>query len=127
VLNATVGLLISPVSWSHHWVWAMPALLVLGALVATTGSRAAGALVAVGLVIFAVAPHWRLPNDTTSGVELSWVWWQQVVGNSYVWWGLALLVVCAVTAQRWRPPVPGDVDGGAVAVPMGAAAGTPTA
>jgi len=127
VLNATVGLLISPVSWSHHWVWAMPALLVLGALVATTGSRAAGALVAVGLVIFAVAPHWRLPNDTTSGVELNWVWWQQVVGNSYVWWGLALLAVCARTAHRWGPPVPGDVDGGAVAVPTGAAAGTPRA
>ncbi|APU12843.1 MULTISPECIES: glycosyltransferase 87 family protein [Actinoalloteichus] len=26
---AAVGLLASPVSWSHHWVWAMPVLLVL--------------------------------------------------------------------------------------------------
>jgi alpha-1,2-mannosyltransferase len=30
-LNAFAGLLISPVSWSHHWVWAEPALLVLAA------------------------------------------------------------------------------------------------
>jgi alpha-1,2-mannosyltransferase len=27
VLNAAAGLLISPISWSHHWVWAAPALL----------------------------------------------------------------------------------------------------
>src|SRR5262249_23241973 len=27
LLNAAVGLLISPISWSHHWVWAAPALL----------------------------------------------------------------------------------------------------
>jgi len=27
LLNAAAGLLISPISWSHHWVWAVPALL----------------------------------------------------------------------------------------------------
>src|SRR6516165_7560892 len=27
-LNAVAGLLISPISWSHHWVWAAPALLI---------------------------------------------------------------------------------------------------
>ena len=28
-LNAFAALLISPISWSHHWVWAAPALLLL--------------------------------------------------------------------------------------------------
>ncbi len=26
---ATTGLLVSPISWTHHWVWIMPALIVL--------------------------------------------------------------------------------------------------
>ena len=29
-LNAFAALLISPISWSHHWVWCAPALLTLG-------------------------------------------------------------------------------------------------
>ncbi|ONI92193.1 hypothetical protein ALI22I_05215 [Saccharothrix sp. ALI-22-I] len=76
---ATAGLLISPVSWSHHWVWIGPALLVLRG----------GVRVAVGLV-FLVGPHWLLPR--TGDVELRWQWWQHAVGNSYVWLGVAFLV-----------------------------------
>ncbi|TXP70598.1 DUF2029 domain-containing protein, partial [Escherichia coli] len=28
-INAMFGLLVSPVSWSHHWVWAIPFTVVL--------------------------------------------------------------------------------------------------
>ncbi|UZJ23547.1 glycosyltransferase 87 family protein [Rhodococcus antarcticus] len=112
VLNGVVGLLVSPVSWSHHWVWAMPALLVLGLVVLATRSRAAAVLGVLGFLVFAIAPQWRLPNDNTSGVEISWAVWQKVVGNGYVWWGAALLVVCALVADRWGTPavapVPAD-------------------
>ncbi|MBP2472327.1 alpha-1,2-mannosyltransferase [Crossiella equi] len=31
VANAFAGLLITPVSWYHHWVWALPAIAVLAA------------------------------------------------------------------------------------------------
>ncbi len=31
-LNAFAGLLVSPISWTHHWVWAEPALLILAVL-----------------------------------------------------------------------------------------------
>jgi alpha-1,2-mannosyltransferase len=112
VLNGVVGLLVSPVSWSHHWVWAMPAVLVLGLVVLATRSRAAAVLGVLGFLVFAIAPQWRLPNDNTSGVEISWAVWQKVVGNGYVWWGAALLVVCALVADRWgtpaTAPVPAD-------------------
>ena len=37
LLNAAAGLLISPISWSHHWVWAAPGLL--GCLSATSPDR----------------------------------------------------------------------------------------
>ena len=103
VLNGVIGLLISPVSWSHHWVWAVPGLLVLGLVVLATRSRAAAVLGVLGFAVFAIAPQWRLPNDNTSGVEVSWAVWQKIVGNGYVWWGAALLVLCALVADRWGP------------------------
>ncbi|WP_367137136.1 glycosyltransferase 87 family protein [Saccharothrix sp. HUAS TT1] len=94
---AVVGLLISPVSWGHHWVWIGPALVVLTAVRGGPAFRAAALLVAA---VFAVGPHWLFPND--NDVERHWEWWQQVVGNAYVWCGLAFLVVLLVRALRNR-------------------------
>lgn len=87
VAVAAAGLLISPVSWSHHWVWIAPALLLLRGW-----TRMAVA------AVFALAPHWLLPS--AGDRELEWYWWQHVVGNTYVWLGLAFLVWCAVTARQ---------------------------
>jgi alpha-1,2-mannosyltransferase len=103
---AAAGLLISPVSWSHHWVWIAPALLLLHGWVR----------IAVGAV-FAVGPHWLLP--ATGDRELAWAWWQHLIGNAYVWLGLAFLVWCAVEAMRDRSPMRGDVGD-----PAGYLAGT---
>jgi alpha-1,2-mannosyltransferase len=49
-INALAVLLVSPISWTHHWVWCVPVLLSL---------YAAGhhVLAACGLVVFAVSPH----------------------------------------------------------------------
>ncbi|GLY47548.1 glycosyltransferase 87 family protein [Lentzea sp. NBRC 102530] len=94
VATAAAGLLISPVSWSHHWVWIAPALVLLHGRVR----------IAVAAV-FAVGPHWLLP--TAGDKELTWTWWQHLVGNTYVWLALAFLVWCAVrpgTITRPRPP-----------------------
>lgn len=79
VALAAAGYLISPVSWSHHWVWIGPALLLLhgGTRLAVTA-------------VFAVGPHWLLP--ATGDREHDWTWWQHVVGNTYVWLGIALLI-----------------------------------
>ncbi|TWP43382.1 DUF2029 domain-containing protein [Lentzea tibetensis] len=87
---ATAGLLVSPVSWSHHWVWIGPALILLYA-------HARKALIPAAIV-FAIGPHWLLPN--TGDQELRWSWWQHVVGNSYVWLGLALLVFLFVKHRK---------------------------
>ncbi|MDX8030581.1 glycosyltransferase 87 family protein [Lentzea sp. BCCO 10_0856] len=92
---AAAGLLISPVSWSHHWVWIAPALLLLHgwARIAVAG-------------VFALGPHWLLP--TAGDRELAWAWWQHLIGNAYVWLALAFLVWCAVQARRDRSPARGD-------------------
>jgi len=108
-LNAAAGLLISPISWSHHWVWAAPALLTC---LSTTnpGHRRPPALAGLALLTFAIAPHWLLPSG--GGQELHWSWWQQAVGDSYVLIGLAILTLAAITnlPPRQKPLDPGPTD-----------------
>lgn len=93
LLNATAGLLISPISWSHHWVWAAPALLTY--LSTTSPHRRRPPTFAVlALLTFAIAPHWLLPSG--AGRELHWSWWQQALGDSYALIGLAALTQAAI-------------------------------
>ncbi len=96
MVNAAAVLLVSPVSWSHHWVWIAPALLVAADAIAR-GRRNPWFLGAVGaaVVMFAIGPMWLLPHDHDR--ELTWNWWQQLVGNSYVLFTLAVFVVAALT------------------------------
>ena len=89
------GLLISPVSWGHHWVWIAPALVLL-ARPALLRQWASWAIIAV----FAAGPHWWFPND--NDVERDWTWWQQAIGNLYVFVGVAVLVTLAVRVVRAR-------------------------
>jgi alpha-1,2-mannosyltransferase len=105
VLNAAAGLLISPISWSHHWVWVAPALLAY--LATTTPTRRRPPTFAVlALLTFAIAPPWLLPFG--GGRELHWAWWQQAVGDSYALIALAVLTHAAITSllprpNRWGP------------------------
>ncbi|RAS61156.1 alpha-1,2-mannosyltransferase [Lentzea atacamensis] len=89
------GLLISPVSWGHHWIWIAPALVLLSRA-SLRRHWAPWAVVAV----FAVGPHWLFPRD--NDVEQQWAWWQQVIGNLYVFVGVAVLVTLAVRVVRDR-------------------------
>jgi alpha-1,2-mannosyltransferase len=93
LLNAGAGLLISPISWSHHWVWAAPALLTC---LSTTGPNRRRPLTfaVLALLTFAIAPHWLLP--TGADRELHWSWWQQAVGDSYTLIGLAGLTQAVI-------------------------------
>ena len=104
-LNATAGLLISPISWSHHWVWAAPALLTY--LSTTNPHRRRPSVFAVlALLTFVIAPHWLLASG--DGRELHWSWWQQAAGDSYALIGLAALTQAAIRnflprPRRWGP------------------------
>jgi alpha-1,2-mannosyltransferase len=93
-INAAAGLLISPVSWSHHWVWAAPALLT-GLSAIKPNRQRPPTLAVLALLTFAVSPHWLLPSG--GGRELHWAWWQQAVGDSYTLTALAALTRAAVT------------------------------
>ncbi|MFZ2174232.1 MAG: glycosyltransferase 87 family protein [Rhodococcus sp. (in: high G+C Gram-positive bacteria)] len=106
-LTAVLGLLVSPVSWSHHWVWAVPIIITL-AIVAYRRRIVPLAVVAVaGLVVVKVAAHWQLGPGRWSGT--GWSLWDQFLASSYVWWGL-LVIIVSLFAFRMRTS-PSDADG----------------
>jgi alpha-1,2-mannosyltransferase len=94
VCIAIASLLASPISWTHHWVWVVPALLVL------VQARQPVVASAVGLV-FVVGPMWLARRGQL--VELRHTWWEAAVCVSYVVIGLTYLAFFA--AGR------GDSDG----------------
>jgi alpha-1,2-mannosyltransferase len=87
---ASAALLISPISWSHHWVWAVPALVWL------VGRRAWWSAASVGAVFY-LAPHWSVTDDTTAAVR--WTW-EHAVGNAYVAVAVVSLVLAACLPDR---------------------------
>ncbi|WP_433870687.1 glycosyltransferase 87 family protein [Saccharopolyspora sp. CA-218241] len=98
VLNGVLGLLVSPISWSHHWVWAIPALVLL---IGAAWSRRDHALLlasTLAALLFVMGPHWNVPQGR--GRELRWNFFEHLIGNAYVYFGLAFLAYWAV--QWWR-------------------------
>ncbi|MFD1055611.1 glycosyltransferase 87 family protein [Terrabacter terrigena] len=86
-LAALAGLVASPISWSHHWVWAVPVALVLW-------ERARWAAVAWAAV-FVGRPMLWLPWG--QGREYSWTPLEHVLGNAYLLAALAVPVWAAVS------------------------------
>jgi alpha-1,2-mannosyltransferase len=119
VICALTGLLVSPVSWSHHWVWVAPALVVLADMATSPRWRPASrrrqwALWAglVTLVVVFAGPLWAVPMPAVQGFVMTAP--QQLNGDLYVLAGLIGLAVTAVLMTRARrhhrllPPTPSD-------------------
>ena len=92
-LNALAALLVSPISWSHHWVWAEPALLVLAIDGLRDRRRGLLAGAAAGVAVLAAAPQWWFP--TGADRELRWAAWQQAIGGGYVVLASVILLLSA--------------------------------
>ncbi|MEO9330083.1 glycosyltransferase 87 family protein [Gordonia aurantiaca] len=96
---AFAWLFCSPVAWDHSWAWIVPLLLVLSALAVRPGaSQVWWWLTGTGLVLFAVAPHQHLPHRFDA--ELTWAWWQHLIGSAYLIWGLAVIVALGTLAPH---------------------------
>ncbi|GAA3668378.1 glycosyltransferase 87 family protein [Nocardioides ginsengisoli] len=89
-LAAVATLVASPVSWSHHWVWAVPVALVL----ADRSRLAAVAWTAVFVARPMLWPPWG------SGREYDWRWYEQLPGNAYLLAAFTLAVGCALALNR---------------------------
>jgi alpha-1,2-mannosyltransferase len=102
-LCALAMLVASPVSWSHHWVWAVPLVLALWA----KARWCALACVAV----FVARPFVWLPYG--QGREYDWAWWQHVAGDAYVCCALGLVLWAAQAASpKTTTGLPGIRVGG---------------
>ncbi len=89
-LGATAMLLASPISWSHHWVWAVPVALALW-----ERSRWAAA---AWTAVFVARPFVWLPYSHSR--EYGWSPYDHVVGNAYLLAALALSVWAAAALYR---------------------------
>ncbi|GAA1713824.1 glycosyltransferase 87 family protein [Kribbella yunnanensis] len=87
LLTAAVGLLISPISWSAHWVWALPACALLWSR-ATTVSRVG--LAALTTVTFGIGLPWLAPY--LDDRELHHHGFELYLGNSYAICAAVLLI-----------------------------------
>lgn len=107
---AVTALLVSPISWSHHWVWCVPLLLLLGAEAHRRGSRPWQAGAAVGVLFFCTyVLWWAVPRDADSALppELRQNGGQMALSALYPCAGAAFLAVTAVLALRaLRRPAP---------------------
>ncbi|PRC54168.1 alpha-(1-2)-phosphatidylinositol mannosyltransferase, partial [Mycobacterium sp. ITM-2017-0098] len=83
---AMFGLAVSPVSWSHHWVWSLPALLGTAIVAVRLRHIALGAVSAVGLALMVWTPITLMPEHRETTAPL----WRQLAGGSYLWWALAV-------------------------------------
>lgn len=101
IMVALFGLVVSPVSWSHHWVWALPTILVTAVLAYRGRSVALGAVCAAGIALMVWTPIMLLPEHREAQAS----WWRQLFGMSYVWWALAVIAVGGLTmAARGANP-----------------------
>lgn len=99
LVSAFFMLLASPISWSHHWVWAVPLIVLLvsrlpGTTPATAWRRWFGAFAVVAVFVSCVLLV--LPNG--HNLELHWKLWETVLGNAYL---LVPIVLAAVLVSRW--------------------------
>lgn len=105
--NAVFTLLVSPISWSHHWVWIAPALLAAVGAASRLPLRSALIWYAVLLAAawcFLEGPQNRLPGDNNR--EFAWTPWQHIVGDTYVWLSVLLVVLYVVFTPKPQNPEP---------------------
>ena len=116
VACAATGLLVSPISWSHHYVYVVPALVL-----AACGPRRLGYRILCAALVVGLFGWWPLPignqggydpaaqllprgwlllapnrGNSRAAVEFTWRGLELIVGNYYV---LTLLVFMAATAS----------------------------
>ncbi|WP_436770993.1 glycosyltransferase 87 family protein [Yinghuangia sp. YIM S09857] len=118
VIVGTLSLLVSPISWSHHWVWVIPAFVLLAHKAFTSRRKLWWFATAGFFVFYASWPMqinalgkwddriplqpfglmWLVPRDDDR--ESHWNVWQFFVGNSYLLAGIVLTVVVSCLLLR---------------------------
>jgi alpha-1,2-mannosyltransferase len=103
---AMFGLAVSPVSWSHHWVWVLPTVIVCAVLGWRHRNVALGIVTAAGVALMVWTPITLMPEHRETTASL----WRQLVGGSYLWWALAVIAVAGTLAARQKDCEPAEID-----------------
>jgi alpha-1,2-mannosyltransferase len=131
-LVALSALLISPVSWTHHWVWIVPFLMVLTDAVMRLRGTLQTLAVAVPALVAIVFTVWPMRISNGSQMQAHGIIWvahrHGVLGNEiglqiYVLTGLAALALAALWLRREPADTPERVAADADADHAGEVAG----
>jgi alpha-1,2-mannosyltransferase len=135
VLVGLTSVLVSPISWDHHWVWVIALLAMVASLVMTSGPIMRWLYLAGGLAILAIFGAWPwaysgplafVPQRGLLGwfvrppiayrtIDLHG--WQLVSYNLFVLTGLVIyLIMLAAAVLAWRKP-PSESSGPSAPAP----------
>ncbi len=107
VACATTALLVSPVSWSHHWVWCVPTVVLLGTEALRRGSALWWAGTGLTALLFCSYALWWVPHAPSERFELRQSGVEMALSAVYPLTGAAVLLLAAALAARaLRRPVP---------------------
>jgi alpha-1,2-mannosyltransferase len=94
VCVAMFGLVVSPVSWSHHWVWVLPTVIA-STVVAYRRRQVALALITLaGIALMVWTPIPLMPKHHETSASLL----RQLAGGSYLWWAIAMIAVAGAVS-----------------------------
>ncbi|MEU7648292.1 glycosyltransferase 87 family protein [Streptomyces huasconensis] len=96
---AATALLVSPVSWSHHWVWCVPMVLALGVEAARRGGRLRWAAAGAACLVFCSYALWWVPHGA-GRLELAQNYGQMTLSGLYAVTASAFLLAALVPLGR---------------------------
>ena len=106
-ISATGALLISPITWQHHWVWIVPLLLWLAGRAWQARSVFLSAtVIAIALEFYARPYTWGIPVDRVVDLHLDTL--RLLQSSTYAITALLVLLLAALTLwqDRRRQPAP---------------------
>ncbi|MFD1147696.1 glycosyltransferase 87 family protein [Saccharothrix hoggarensis] len=100
---AITGLLVSPVSWEHHWVYVIPLLVWLAVRAHRQRSTAIAVVTALLAVVFTVRVFMLVGIQESPPEPMDLAAWQQVVAAMFPVTGLVLLLLGPLWIRRQFP------------------------
>lgn len=88
VITALGGLMVAPISWTHHWIWCVPAACLL-ARESANGLPGARTLLIWTAAVFLLRPWWWLSHQQDA--SLSFNWWEQLVAATDLLWAASVV------------------------------------
>ncbi|WBB73444.1 glycosyltransferase 87 family protein [Micromonospora sp. WMMD1128] len=121
---AVTGLLVSPVSWEHHWVYVIPLLVWLAVRAYRDRSAVLATLTVVLAAVFSIRVFSLLGIQESPPAPMALAGWEQVIAALFPLTGLLLLLAGPIWLHRTsRVPVAEPAERVLLREPTGAVAG----